>query len=59
MKISVLKNHLENLTELNFKLPDGTFVPAHFHLTEIGLMTKHFVDCGISIHHGRHGLLMK
>lgn len=57
MKISVLKNHLENLTELNFKLPDGTFVPAHFHLTEIGLMTKHFVDCGISIHHDKWATL--
>ncbi|MFN8296339.1 MAG: DUF6428 family protein [Chitinophagales bacterium] len=23
-------------------------MPAHFHLTEIGLITKHFVDCGVS-----------
>jgi hypothetical protein len=57
MKISVLKKHLESLTALNFKLPDGTFVPAHFHLTEIGLMTKHFVDCGISIHHDKWATL--
>ncbi len=50
MKISDLRNHLNNVTELNFKLPNGTSIPAHFHLTEIGLITKHFVDCGVSIH---------
>lgn len=50
MKISDLKHYLSKVTELNFKLPDGTDIPAHFHLTEIGLITKHFVDCGVSIH---------
>jgi len=50
MKISALKHHLNSVTELNFKLPDGSSIPAHFHLTEIGLITKHFVDCGVSIH---------
>lgn len=50
MKISELKHHLNSVTELNFKLPDGTRIPGHFHLTEIGLITKHFVDCGVSIH---------
>lgn len=57
MKISDLKSHLKNVTELHFKLPDGTAIPAHFHLTEIGLMSKHFVDCGISIHHERWATL--
>lgn len=51
MKISELKNHLSNLSSLNFKLPNGIDIPAHFHLTEIGLITKDFVDCGVSIHH--------
>ena len=51
MKISELKNHLNNVIELNFQLPNGTTIPAHFHLTEIGLITKDFVDCGVSIHH--------
>ena len=50
MKISELKNQLNIVTDLNFLLPNGTVIPAHFHLTEIGLITKHFVDCGISIH---------
>ncbi len=50
MKISALKNHLKEIEALNFLLPDGTAIPAHFHLTEIGLITKHFVDCGVSVH---------
>ena len=51
MKISELKNHLNMVTELSFRLPNGNSIPAHFHLTEIGLITKYFVDCGVSIHH--------
>lgn len=46
MKISEIKNHLHTATAVNFMLPDGTYVPEHFHVTEIGLVTKHFIDCG-------------
>lgn len=46
MKLSTFKNHLEQLTELNFIQPNGYFVPRHFHITEAGLTTKHFMDCG-------------
>ena len=46
MKLSALKNHLANLSAINFQLPDGSAVPAHFHVTEVGLVTKHFIDCG-------------
>lgn len=28
------------------ELPDGRFVPAHFHITEVGHVAKKFVDCG-------------
>ena len=31
---------------LAFQLPDGKLVPPHFHITELGLVTKEFVDCG-------------
>ncbi len=31
---------------VNFKLPNGTIVPQHFHVTEVGQITKHFIDCG-------------
>src|SRR6478736_5953435 len=31
---------------LHFMLPDGDFVPAHFHVTEVGRVRKDFIDCG-------------
>lgn len=31
---------------LHLRLPDGSFVPAHFHVTEIGRVHKDFIDCG-------------
>ncbi|MBK9562459.1 MAG: hypothetical protein IPO54_04870 [Micavibrio sp.] len=46
MKISEIKNTLAGLQAVNFKLPDGSYLPPHFHVTEVGLVTKHFIDCG-------------
>jgi hypothetical protein len=46
MNISEMKQSLTGLTAINFKLPDGTSLPPHFHVTEVGLVTKHFIDCG-------------
>jgi hypothetical protein len=46
MKLSEVKNVLQNLNEVTFKLPNGTMVPAHFHVTEVGIITKQFIDCG-------------
>jgi len=46
MTISALKSALATLAAVNFKLPDGTYLPAHFHVTEVGLVSKHFIDCG-------------
>ena len=46
MKLSEIKNHLAHLEALNFMLPNGTFVPQNFHVTEVGLITKNFIDCG-------------
>ncbi len=31
---------------LHLMLPDGSFVPAHFHVTEVGRVHKDFIDCG-------------
>lgn len=31
---------------LHLMLPDGAFVPAHFHVTEVGRVQKDFIDCG-------------
>ena len=46
MKLSELKNKLKGIQELNFELPDGSFVPKHFHVTEVGQVDKNFIDCG-------------
>lgn len=46
MKLSDVKNLLAAVKEVNFKLPNGKMVPEHFHVTEVGMITKHFIDCG-------------
>jgi hypothetical protein len=46
MKLSEVKSKLEGLSEVNFLLPDGTKVPEHFHITEVGMIDKTFIDCG-------------
>lgn len=46
MKLSEIKNILNTVDSVNFQLPNGTFVPEHFHVTEVGMISKHFIDCG-------------
>lgn len=46
MKISEVKQILGTIDAVRFKLPDDSVLPLHFHVTEIGLVTKHFIDCG-------------
>jgi hypothetical protein len=46
MKLSEFKNELSNITELHFLQTDGQSIPAHFHITEAGITTKQFIDCG-------------
>lgn len=46
MKLSEIKNHLSTLEAVNFRLEDNSLVPEHFHVTEVGVVTKHFIDCG-------------
>lgn len=46
MRLSDFKQSLQQLDELRVMLPNGTDVPAHFHITEAGLTTKLFLDCG-------------
>jgi len=46
MKLSTLKQHLTTLTDLAFVLEDGTQLAPHYHITEVGQVTKHFIDCG-------------
>jgi len=46
MKLSEIKKILNTVETVNFQLPNGSFVPEHFHVTEVGLITKNFIDCG-------------
>ncbi|CAM4314992.1 DUF6428 family protein [Zobellia nedashkovskayae] len=46
MKLSEIKSELSKLDKIAFQLPNGELVPNHFHVTEVGKITKHFIDCG-------------
>lgn len=46
MKLSEIKEHLSNADYINFELENGESVPEHFHVTEVGIVTKNFIDCG-------------
>ncbi|SDR85950.1 DUF6428 family protein [Opitutus sp. GAS368] len=48
MNLQELKACLQKCPELGLAiaLPDGRRVPAHCHVTEVGHVTKKFVDCG-------------
>lgn len=46
MKLSEIKEVLPTLSNVEFQLENGTFVPEHFHVTEVGIVTKRFIDCG-------------
>ena len=49
MRLSEIKEILTTLDHVEFQLEDGHRVPEHFHVTEIGSVTKHFIDCGGTI----------
>ena len=46
MKLSQVKALLPTLDGVAFQLENGSPVPAHFHITEVGMVSKHFIDCG-------------
>lgn len=46
MKISQVKEILKDVKTISFQLPDNSLVPGHFHVTEVGEITKRFIDCG-------------
>ena len=45
-------NDLQNALHANpmlfprFVLPDGDYIPAHAHVTEVGHLVRNFIDCG-------------
>jgi hypothetical protein len=46
MKLSTFKTLLDSCDTIDFIFTDGTLVPTHFHITEVGLITRKFIDCG-------------
>lgn len=49
MRLSEIKHVLPTLDNVAFQLEDGSFVPEHFHVTEVGIIDKRFIDCGGTI----------
>ena len=49
MKLLELKSVLEKIHEVAFQLHNGELIPSHFHVTEVGKVTKNFIDCGGTI----------
>lgn len=49
MKLSQVKKNLEGLEGIQFSLENGETVPDHFHVTEVGKVSKHYIDCGGTI----------
>ena len=45
---SVLRDHSGQ--QIRFALPTGLEIPAAFHVTEVGQVSKVFVDCGGKVH---------
>src|SRR5690554_7164678 len=46
MKLSEVKQILPTLENVTFKLENGSFVSEQFHVTEVGMIIKNFIDCG-------------
>lgn len=53
MKLSEIKQHLGTAQAVNFMLPGGGYVPPHFHVTEVGMIIKQFIDCGGTVRSGK------
>tara|TARA_A100001011_G_C14165983_1_gene780323 strand:- start:346 stop:792 length:447 start_codon:yes stop_codon:yes gene_type:complete len=46
VKINDVKEKLNKLKSVKFILPNGMPIPEHFHVTEVGVVSKNFIDCG-------------
>lgn len=49
MKLSDIKEILPTLDNVVFQIENGAFVPENFHVTEVGMSIKNFIDCGGTI----------
>lgn len=46
MTLKEVKDRLSLFKEVSFSMEDGTKVPSHFHVTEVGEINKRYIDCG-------------
>jgi hypothetical protein len=46
MTLEQFRTALEQSKDVNFYLQNSEPIPTHAHLTEVGLVQKHFIDCG-------------
>ena len=46
MKLSEFKNIISSTEKISFQLENKETIPEHFHITEIGVIDKKFIDCG-------------
>ncbi|MGF1924466.1 MAG: DUF6428 family protein, partial [Bacteroidia bacterium] len=51
MTLGQIKEILTTVEGVNFQLENGEMVPEHFHVTEVGIITKDFIDCGGTVRH--------
>jgi hypothetical protein len=51
MRLSEIKEILVGRESVSFQLENGQVVPEHFHVTEVGVITKDFIDCGGIVRH--------
>jgi len=51
MQLNAFKNRLLQEPDkiVRFVLPDGEVIPARFHVTEVGHVTRRFIDCGSTV----------
>jgi hypothetical protein len=61
MKLHTLKAILSQYPDARprFMLPDGDYIPAHYHVTEVGHVTKRFIDCGGQLHDRKDTCLLQ
>ena len=61
MRLKELKTTLALYPEapLRLILPDRDKIPEHFHITEVGHLTKQFIDCGGKLHDRKDTCLLQ
>ena len=46
MTLHEFQDYLSQVTEIKFQLSNGLHLPSHVHITELGWISKNYIDCG-------------